>query len=191
MAEQRFDESPRRDEDTTDPKNPPNSVLTKEARRAAVWSYFAPIVVLFVVIGVALLYWSNRPAHSDTKQPGRSEVGTVGSEQGGFEPHPAPDNARDEVKFRGGDLSPITSVSELSSVNTQTMTGRRVQMDDATVDRISGKTFWVRDGDRTYAVVALQDTPSVKAGTKVAVSGRIEPDANGAVRVVADRIQVK
>ena len=64
-------------------------------------------------------------------------------------------------------------------------------MVDATVDSTSGNTIWVRDGDRKFAVVSAQDAPSVKAGAKVAVSGRIEPDANGAPRVVADRIQVK
>ena len=191
MAEQRYDESPRRDEETTHPKNPPNSVLHKDARRAAVWSYFAPIVVLFAVMGAGLLYWSNRPAHSDTKQTERSEVGTVGSTEGGSDPHPPPNNARDEIKFRGDDLTPITRISELSSVNAETMAGRRVEVDDATVDSTSGNTIWVRDGDRKFAVVALQAAPSVKAGAKVAVSGRIEPDANGAPRVLADRIQVK
>lgn len=191
MAEQRYDESPRRYEETTHPKNPPNSVLNKGARRAAVWSYFAPIVVLFVVIGVGLLYWSNRPAHSDTKQTERSEVGTVGSTEGGFDPHPPPSSAREEIKFRGGDLEPITRVSELSGVNAETMIGRRVQIDDATVDSVSGNTVWVRDGDRKFAVVAVQAAPSVKPGAKVAVSGRIEPGANKEPRVVADRIQVK
>ena len=121
----------------------------------------------------------------------RSEVGTVGSTEGGFDPHPQPNDARDEIKFRGGDLAPITSVSDLSSVNAETMSGRRVQMDDATVDSESGTTIWVRDGDRKFAVVAPQGTPSVKAGAKIAVSGTIEADGNGAPRIIADRIQVK
>jgi len=191
MAEQRYDESPRRDEETTNPKNPPNSVTHKGARRAAVWSYFVPIVVLFVVIGVGLLYWSNRSARSDGNEIKRSEVGTVGSTEGGFDPHPPPDNARDEIKFRGGDLTPITSVSELHTLNAETMAGRRVRMDDATVDSASGNTFWVRDDDRKYAVITSQGAPAVKPGAKVAVSGTIEPDSNGAPRVIADRVQVK
>ena len=191
MAEQFSNETPRRYDETTAPQNPPNSVLSKEARRAAVWSYFAPLVVLFLVVGVALVYWANRPAHSQTKGQDRAEVGTVGSTEGGFDPHPRPDTTRDEIKFRADDLGPITHVNQLRDVNARTMSGRRVSIDNAEVDSTNGNTVWVRDGDAKFAVIAPDATPSIARGTKVSINGRIEADDNGATRIVADRIQAR
>ena len=75
MAEQRDDRTGHNREETTHPENPPNSVLSKGARRATLWSYFVPVVMLFAVIGVALVYWSNQPRRADvTTAP--SEIGT-------------------------------------------------------------------------------------------------------------------
>src|SRR4051812_38219936 len=94
MAEQRYDEGGSRVDETTHPKNPPNSVLSTGARRAAVWSYFVPVVVLFAVIGVVLVYWSNQsPRSTAPTQP--SEIGTTGRTDGGFNPAPTPGGTRD------------------------------------------------------------------------------------------------
>ena len=190
MAEPRNDEVSRREAETTDPRNPPNSVLSKEARRAAVMSYFVPIVVLFIVIGGALVYWSTR-SPEPPKEGQRTEVGTIGRTDGGFDPAPAPNSTSDEIKFRTGDLTPITHVSDLSSVEAHQMAGRRVDLDDAKVESVSGSTLWLRDDDRKFAVVMPEGTPSVKAGSKVAVTGRIEPDDNGEPRIIADRVTAK
>jgi len=191
MAEPRNDEMSRRMDDTTDPKNPPNSMLNKSARRAAVGSYFVPIVVLFLVIGAALVYWSRRPAHSDTDRGERSAVGTIGSTQGGNDARPKLDSPREEIQFRAGDLAPITTTADLSDVKARTMAGRRVEIDDAKVDSVNCNTLWVRDGDRKYAIVAPAGTGSVKPHAKVSVSGHVEPDDKGETRIVADRVQVK
>jgi len=190
MAEPRNDEVARRDAETTDPRNPPNSVLSKDARRAAVMSYFVPIVVLFIVIGGALVYWSTRSPEAP-KEGQRTEVGTIGRTDGGFDPKPAPNSTSDEIKFRAGDLTPVTSVSDLAAVEAREMAGRRVEIDEAKVDSVSGNVVWLRDGDRKFAVVTPEGAPSVKAGSKVAVTGRIEPDDAGATRIVADRVTGK
>ena len=190
MAEQRNDEVVPRYDETTQPKNPPNSVLTKSARRAAVWSYFVPVVVLFAVIGVALVYWSNRPPRSATRSE-PTEIGTTGRTDGGFNPAPQPADTRDEVKFRAGDLAPVTSVADLRDVNARTMSGRRVEIDEVKIDSASGNVAWVHDGDQKFAIVTPAGAPSVQPGAKVAVTGRVQPDAQGGVQIVADRIQVK
>jgi hypothetical protein len=192
MVEPRNDEMSRRTEDTTDPRNPPNSVLNKSARRAAVGSYFVPVVVLFLVIAGALAYWSRRPDHSDTDRGERSAIGTIGSTEGaGNDIRPKLDSPRDEIRFRGGDLAPITATADLSEVNPRTMAGRQVEIGDAKVDSVNGTTLWVRDGDRKYAVVAPAGGASVKSGDKVSVSGHVEADDKGETRIIADRVQVK
>jgi hypothetical protein len=190
MAEQQHNMLPR-DEDTTHPRNPPNAVLNKGARRAAVWSYFVPIVVLFAAIAVVLVYWIGRPPHSEAKSAQRSEIGTVGSTEGGFNPKPQPDDVRDEIKFRGGDLSPITSITALDEANSAAMTGRRVEIDAVKVDSVSGNTVWVRNGDRKYAIVTPDSAASVKAGETISIRGRVEADDRDSLRIVADQILVR
>lgn len=190
MAEQRDNRGVQASDETTHPQNPPNSVLSKGARRAAVWSYFVPVVVLFAVIGLALVYWSNQPRRADVpNEP--SEIGTTGQTDGGFNPTPRPNDASDEIKYRGGDLSPVTSISGLGSVNARTMAGRRVAMDAVTIDSVSGNVAWIHDGDQKIAIVTPEGTPSVRAGAKVAITGHVEPDAQGAVQIIADRVQLQ
>jgi hypothetical protein len=192
MAEHRSDEgTPRRYEETRAPENPPNSVLSKGARRATVLSYFVPVVVLFVVVGIALVYWSNQPEHSQTPDRDRSEIGTVGRTDGGSQPEARPDNARSEIQYRGGDLAPITKVDQLKDVDARTMNGRRVSIDEAEVDSVSGNMLWVRDGDEKFAVIAPAGSPSVRPGTKVSITGHVVADSSGAAQIRADRVQEK
>jgi hypothetical protein len=191
MAEHRTDETPRRYEETTEPQNPPNSMLTKGARRAAVWSYFVPVVVLFVVAGIALVYWANQPRQSQTNEPQRSEIGTAGREDGGFDPAPKPGDVRDEVEFRGDDLAPITNVRQLGDVNARQMNGRRVAIEEAEVDSTSGSTLWVRDGDARFAVIVPEGGPTLQRGAKVSITGRLVADTNGTAQIRADRVQAK
>ena len=191
MAEHRTDETPRRYEETNEPQNPPNSVLSKGARRAAVWSYFVPVVALFVVAGIALLYWANQPGRSQANEQQRSEIGTAGREDGGFDPAPKPDDVRDEIQFRGDDLAPITRVSQLEDVNARQMNGRRVAIEEAEVDSTNGSTLWVRDGDARFAVIAPDGGPTVQRGAKVSITGRLVADTNGTAQIHADRIQPK
>jgi len=185
MDEQRT--TARRDEDTRRPENPPNSVVSKDARRSAVWSYFFPVVILCVVMGGLMLYWSNRPAHSDAPGTERPEIGTVGRTDGGFNPDPRATSTRNEVQSRGGDLAPITSLGDLRDRDAAGMVGRRVTLDNARVDRVNGREVWLRDGDQRVAVVVPEGAPTVNPGDKIAVTGRIQ-SADGQLRVVADRI---
>jgi hypothetical protein len=190
MAEQRDDRVGHNREETTQPENPPNSVLSRGARRAAVWSYFAPVVVLFAVIGVALVYWSNQPRRADvTTAP--SEIGTTGRTDGGFNPAPRPDDPRDEVNFRSGDLAPVTSVGALGSVNARTMAGRRVEIDSVKIDSVSGNIAWIHDGDQKIGIITPAGAPALQAGATVAITGRVQADAQGGVQVIADRVDPK
>jgi hypothetical protein len=86
--------------ETVDPKNPPNSVLQPEVRKATFWAYIGPILILVVVLGVALLYWSTR----DSDSPTEPTVGTSGENpgQGGSNPDRTPDSTKDESEYRGG-----------------------------------------------------------------------------------------
>jgi hypothetical protein len=87
--------------ETFDPKNPPNSVLRPEVRKAAFWAYIGPLIIIVVVLGIALLYWSTRDNTGDTTEP---TVGTSGENpgQGGTNPDPTPDSTKDETEYRGG-----------------------------------------------------------------------------------------
>jgi hypothetical protein len=86
--------------ETVDPKNPPNSVLHPEVRKAAFWAYIGPLLIIVVVLGIALLYWSTRD-HDSTTEP---TVGTSGENpgQGGSNPDRTPDSTKDESEYRGG-----------------------------------------------------------------------------------------
>jgi hypothetical protein len=188
----RNDDAPRRYEETQDPHNPPNSLLTRDTRRATVWSYFAPIVVLFVVIGVALVYWSNR-AGARIPDPGRDQaaVGTVGSEQGGFDPAPKPGSASAEVERRGDSLTPLTRVRDLTAYAVPIEAGRRVELRDVKVDRAEGSSFWLADGDTRVEVIAMDGAAAVKPGAHVNVMGHVERGPNDTMRIRANRVDVK
>jgi hypothetical protein len=191
MAAQRSDDTPRRYEETTEPQNPPNSMLSKDTRRAAVLSYFVPVVILFVVIGVALVYWSNRPEHSQTGDADRSEIGTAGRTDGGVPPESKPDTVREEIENRGEDLVPISRVAELRDIDARRMSGRRVSIAEADVESATGNMVWIRDDERKFPVIAPAGAPLPTAGSKVSITGHIATDSNGAVQIRADRIQMQ
>jgi hypothetical protein len=188
MAEQRSDETPHRYEETYEPHNPPNSVLSKDARRAAVVSYFVPLVILCAAIGVVLVYWTTRPNYSEDDRVDRSEVGTVGSTEGGFQPAPKPNDTQDELQFRAGNLTPITDVGDLDDLDARAMNGRRVSIAEAEVDSMSENTIWIREGDRRFAVIPPQGVGSLAAGTKISIAGHIQPDANGTPVIRAESV---
>ena len=105
-------QTPERYEETVDPRNPPNSVLNDSVRRTALRSYLGPLVALFIVVGLGLVYWANRGPVFDGVEEGR--VGTTGEisidtvgergnaeTPGGINPDPRPDSTREEREFRG------------------------------------------------------------------------------------------
>jgi hypothetical protein len=100
-------------EETEHPRNPPNAVLNRGARNAALRSYLGPIIILFIIVGLALLFWvrraPGRDADDNTLNPA---TGTTGEQlkdnnpardlsQGGGDPAPKPDSTSDELKDRG------------------------------------------------------------------------------------------
>jgi hypothetical protein len=104
MAEPPRGRTPERYEDTIDPKNPPNSVTRPQVRSAAVWWYLGSVIALFVLVGIALIYWlaaNPRPSLTQDPQIDRA-VGTSGdTTPGGHDPMPRFRNTEDELKFRG------------------------------------------------------------------------------------------
>ena len=112
MAEPRDPRDPQYAE-TEHPRNPPQAVLNPGARGTALKSYLGPIVVLFVIIGLALIYWARRdPGRDFDDNSLNPTTGTTGERlkdgdpsrdlnQGGGDPASQPDSTKDELKDRG------------------------------------------------------------------------------------------
>jgi hypothetical protein len=94
---------------THDPKNPPQSVLGPRARSAVLVGFVGSLVVFFVIVGVAMIFWTvahPRPAVAAGRE---KVVGTSGyySTEGGHDPVRRAGSTRDELKFKGR-LTPPT-----------------------------------------------------------------------------------
>lgn len=96
-------------DDTHDPQNPPNSVAHPNARNAALVSFVGSLVVFFVLVGVALLFWTVAHPRPAAREGMEKVVGTSGyySTEGGHDPIRRPGSTRDELTFRGK-LTPPT-----------------------------------------------------------------------------------
>ena len=105
MAEPRDRHTPEYNE-TTDPRNPPNSVLQPEVRRFTTWSFVLPLVALAFVAGILWVFWLGQPPRPrDANRTGTptEAVGTAGERKpGGANPNPKPDSTKEELEFRGG-----------------------------------------------------------------------------------------
>jgi hypothetical protein len=179
-----------------DPSNPPNALLTPETRNRALMSYLAPVVVLLVIVGVALIYWANRGPDAATDGTANA-VGTVGRDApGGFDPAPELDETADEVRFRGGgplargDVSiganGSATLMDIDAVS-RTAAGQRVRLQDIEVETVERSTIWLRDGATRLAVLAPEGaTPN--AGDRVDVTGTTEADDRGGVRIRAIQV---
>ena len=217
MAEPQNDRhTPERYEETTDPKNPPASVVNKGVRSAALRSYLGPLVVFFVVVGLALVYWANRapvrPDPEDQQQVGTSGVpddrlDTVGERgnrddtPGGFDPAPRPDSTADELRYRGADSpsaslpggrdATLTGLAMLEG-EPKDLVGRRIDFRNVMViDAESPTHFWIQDRNVKAEVTAPQRGPAVKNGSRVNVDGVVEEDGRGGVRIKADSVDVQ
>jgi hypothetical protein len=206
-------QTPERYEDTVNPRNPPNSVTNNAVRSTALKSYLGPLVVLFIVVGLALVYWANRGPVYDGVEEGR--VGTTGDTEvdaigerggagvdtpGGFEPAGRPDSTRDELEARGvgspdADLPGLVAGNTLSDLrqmlngDPKTMLGRRVDVSDARViDAQSATMFWIQKDDAKVAVSAPQNGTAPRNGDEVTISGIVEPNGQGGVRIRATRV---
>ena len=204
-------QTPERYEDTTNPRNPPNSVANSSVRKTALRSYLGPLLVFFIVAGLALIYWANRspvmsndPAQAEVGTSGQDVVGERGNDTdtpGGFEPGGRPGSTSDEIERRGGGerpqgpmpgLSTTTPLTELGAAlegDAGTVVGRRIEVHDVNVVQASdGRNFWVQDGNAKVAVTAPAGGPTVTNGATVTVAGVLESDGQGGVRIRASRV---
>jgi hypothetical protein len=214
---QPFDDrqTPERYEETTDPKNPPNSVLNESVRRTALRSYLGPLVVFVLVVGIGLIYWANRPPLVTGAQDGQligtsgvrderndvvGERGNRDDTPGGVEPTPRPDSTADELRNRGADqpsnppgVRRETMLSGLAMLEGEPkdLVGRRIDLRNVeVVDARGSSQFWVQDGHNKAEVTAPRNGPAVKSGSKVNVNGVVEEDGRGGVRIRAEQVQV-
>jgi hypothetical protein len=205
MEEPREDwDAKRHHDETLDSANPPNSVLSKPARRAALVSYLGPLIVLFLIIGFGLMYWAGKTAVHEPERVERDQaVGTAGgTTPGGFNNQPKPSSTRDEIERRGGvddpatgpspalrDRTPLTSVGAVLG-KPNDVAGRPVDLKDVEVDSAQGNTFWVRDGDDKTEVVPPAGARVPQKGAHVHVIGTVEAFGD-TTRVQASRIDVQ
>lgn len=195
------DDEPRGSLET--PGNPPNAVVNPDVRRTAVRTYVGIIVGFFAVVGAALLFWVATGAGPlDDEQQGfdPSAIGTSGDRMpredtpGGFDPTPRPDSTESELEFRGagepaaGPTPPLGDLND--SPDTSADSGTTIELRNVEVERAEGSTFWIRDGNRRFSVVTSGDSPTVRAGQRVDVTGTIEAGANE-TQIRATRIDVR
>jgi hypothetical protein len=101
MAEPQNDWRAQSRDELHDPSNPPNALLRKETRSRALMSYVLPIVILFVIVGLGLIYWATRGPVADDERD-ESPIGTSGEPApGAADPQPRFDDTTDELEFRG------------------------------------------------------------------------------------------
>ncbi len=67
---------------------------------AGLWYYLAPLALVILLLGFALIYWEDR--NSIEQQPAEPTLG-VSDEvtPGGQDPNPKPRTTEDELNFRG------------------------------------------------------------------------------------------
>jgi hypothetical protein len=113
-------ERPERYEETTDPNLPPNVMVNKTTRNNAFWSYMGPVIALFVIFAIAMVYWMNNDSRrpnddnqvigtsgdtnsgvNDNGEPTAGHANTGDRKEGGFQPAPRPGNTNDEIENRG------------------------------------------------------------------------------------------
>jgi hypothetical protein len=182
MAKENTDRS----NEITDPGNPPQVLLKPGARRAALWSYLGPVIALFVIVAVALVYWGSRGPAAPDERTDDAAIGTVGrNSPGGGDPQPAFKSTADELKHRGWPASDENTLRSIDRARAADQSSQRVMLDHVTVDKTEGPVTWVKNASDRIAVVG-DGTPEVKPGDVVSVTGMTERDANGNVRIRGD-----
>jgi hypothetical protein len=188
-----------RNPDPDAPQNPPNSVVNRDVRRTALRTYFLPLVALFAIVGLTLLYWASRPPAVEraANQPDREDAnvaGTAGERNpddnspGGHEPQRTPDSTRDEIEHRGGQI--VTELGALLEEGAHGEIGRRVEIADVDVDQVDSPTsFWVKDGNARVHVVAPAAGLEVRPGQQVNVTGVAERSGD-VLRIRASKVSV-
>ena len=216
MAEPRDDlQRPHRYDETEHPNNPPNAILSKSTRRRALWSYLGPIIVLFIIMGLGLVYWARReasPTNPATEQT--YAVGTTGGSltENGYKPNSTPGgddpghvlrpgSPQADLERRGangqsqGPNPPLYTNQPLTKLDAvlqkpKDVAGRPVDLKNVTVDSAQGNRFWARDDDMKVEVIGPADMTALRAGMRVHVIGAVEDDGSGRSRIRASRVEV-
>jgi hypothetical protein len=188
-----------RNPDPGAPQNPPQSVVNPDVRRTALRTYLGPIVALFVIAGLALLYWTTRPqvTEREANQINRDDAnvaGTAGERNpdeespGGFDPQRTPESTRDEIEHRGGTV--VSELGELLDEKAKADAGRRVEISGVDVEQVDGPTtFWVRDGNARVQVIGPAAGPAVRQGQQVDIIGVAERSGE-TLRIRASKVSV-
>jgi hypothetical protein len=187
-----------RPDTSSDPGMPPGAFQRPEVARGAILSYIGPIIVLFAVVGVALIYWVNREPFPIRSTDERGAVGTSGQfTQGGGDPRPPFRSTTNEIETRGADTANTSGKPDLVALTTidriresGAASGREVTLSAVRVERVDGRTMWVREGDSRIAVQLPEHAAPPQPGDRVDVSG-ITDAHDGMVRIVADAIHTK
>ena len=193
-----------RNPDPNAPQNPPNSVANRDVRRTALRVYLGPIIALFVVVGLVLLYWASRPpvteraanqpqrddpnveGTSGERNPGGGTAAEVERQPGGFDPQRTPESTREEVEHRGGHV--VSELGDLLEENAHGEIGRRVEISDVDVEQVDSPTsFWVKDGNARVQVVAPAGMVEVKQGQQVHITGVAERSGS-TIRIRASKV---
>jgi hypothetical protein len=184
-------ETPPEYQATSRPENPPNSVVNRPARNAVVGAYLGPLIILFVIFGFGLLYWSYRGPSAPDRDTTHVGVGTTGENgPGAFNPRPRPNSTRDELEFRGGGDAPITNLGDLTK-NASFVAGRHVDVNDVEVESVQGNAFWVRDAGSRVEVIAPDGSSLPSKGAHVHIFGTAEGSGREAARIRASSITSK
>jgi hypothetical protein len=169
-------------EETVAPENPPRSIVNPKSRSTWLASSVGTIIAILVVAAAVFAFVLLTGDKDDKRQRTDPQaIGTSGDRTprdatpGGFNPTPRPKDTRSELEFRGSDLAE---------------TGHTMHFDGRTVERAEGNTFWIRQDGKLIEVVAPGGMPTVKAGQKVDVDGRLEGGGDSP-RLTASRIEVK
>lgn len=172
-----------------------------KAVKAAIWMYAVPLIPAAVVIWVLLTQW-DRGAPARQVEYDSATIGTS-STPGGFDPGRRPESTREELKLRGvgsppqGPMPPLgepelTGLAALFRGAGPRVVGRRISVRNAEVTNVTGPTsFSIRQdkGTPTVGVVASPASAAVHRGLRVDVSGVVESDAAGGLRIRADAVQ--
>lgn len=86
--------------------------------------------------------------------------------------------------------TPLTKLTAMVEADPRTVVGQRIDLRDVSVVQAPERAmFWIPDGPARSAVVAPPRALAVRAGSRVNVSGVVESDGQGGVRIRATHVE--